>query len=633
MLVGVALYAKLFATPGEFASLRLDSFSTLFYVANWHFIFSGSNYFDLTAQPSPLGHMWSLSIEEQFYIVWPPVALVMLRLGRGLRPSRRLWPILATAVVGAIASAVDMRLLYHGVGSVMRVYEGTDTRSQDILIGASLAIGMSMWAQHRPTLPVGGSSMARSDRYRRSHPAAGTTGVIPPRPHRRDRHRRRGPGFKPITAWEITDPTARLWLQVLGWSALAGGVYLWTHLSGPSSFLFEGGYFLFALGVAAVIFCAVTAQAAPLSRALGNPVFRYIGMISYGAYLWHLPLFVLLDASRLHLYGLPLLAVRIGVTLMVATASFYLVEEPIRRGRMRSLTEWRAWLTTSAAFLAVVVLTVVATVPSTAEAAGTVPVPNGSKYAGPPVTTLFGDSLAFTAGWAIATNNAQDPYNVRFHSEGILGCGVMVVSDEITKGAVVPASGPCSASTPASRQLPALWTAQVDAQHPNVVMIMAGRWEDSNQVIDGKDVHIGEPAYDALLQADLEQAVRVVTSTGAYVMLLTTPCVDSGEQPNGQPWPEDLTSRRLEYDHIINVVAAANPADAEVFDFGAEVCPGGRFESTIGGVRIRLGDGVHFPYDPSADGPVGPTARWLAWKLFPEAVRVGRLQEKGTPLR
>jgi hypothetical protein len=319
---------------------------------------------------------------------------------------------------------------------------------------------------------------------------------------------------------------------------------------------------------------------------------------------------------------------------MVATASFYLVEEPIRRGRMRSLTEWRAWLTTSAAFLAVVVLTVVATVPSTAEAAGTVPVPNGSKYAGPPVTvTLFGDSLAFTAGWAIATNNAQDPYNVRFHSEGILGCGVMVVSDEITKGAVVPASGPCSASTPASRQLPALWTAQVDAQHPNVVMIMAGRWEDSNQVIDGKDVHIGEPAYDALLQADLEQAVRVVTSTGAYVMLLTTPCVDSGEQPNGQPWPEDLTSRRLEYDHIINVVAAANPADAEVFDFGAEVCPGGRFESTIGGVRIRLGDGVHFPYDPSADGPVGPTARWLAWKLFPEAVRVGRLQEKGTPLR
>ena len=115
--------------------------------------------------------------------------------------------------------------------------------------------------------------------------------------------------------------------------------------------MFEGGYFLFALGVATVIFCAVTAQTASLSRALGNPVFRYVGKISYGTYLWHFPLFALLDSARLHLLGYPLLVVRIGVTLVVATASFYLVEEPIRRGRMRSLTEWKAWLMTSAACL------------------------------------------------------------------------------------------------------------------------------------------------------------------------------------------------------------------------------------------------------------------------------------------
>ena len=152
MLVGVAIYAKVFATPGEFADLRLDSLSTLFYVANWHFIFGGGNYFDLTAQPSPLAHMWSLSIEEQFYIIWPPVALFMLHLGRKLRPSRRLWPILATAMVGAIASAIDMRLSYRGGASIMRIYEGTDTRSQDILVGACLAIGMVMWAQRRPAL-------------------------------------------------------------------------------------------------------------------------------------------------------------------------------------------------------------------------------------------------------------------------------------------------------------------------------------------------------------------------------------------------------------------------------------------------------------------------------------------------
>jgi peptidoglycan/LPS O-acetylase OafA/YrhL len=612
LLVGVAIYAKVFATPGEFADLRLDSLSTLFYVANWHFIFGGSSYFAQTAQPSPLEHMWSLSIEEQFYIVWPPVALAMLRLGRRLRPSRRLWPIFATAVVGALASALDMRLSYFAhPTSVTRLYEGTDTRCQDILVGAALAIGMAMWAQRRTPL---------SERVgRRRRTPTSWLGIT----------------ITPITAWEIASPAIRACLQVLGWSALAGCLYLWSRVTTSVPALFKGGYFLFALGVALVIFTVITAQAGSLSRALANPVFRYIGKISYGAYLWHVPIFLLLDASRLHLYGLPLLAVRIGTTLVVATASFYLVEQPIRRGRMRSVTEWKAWLMTSAAFLGVVAVTVAATVPSASSAgAAGIPTPTGSQYAGPPVTvTMFGDSLAFTAGWALATNNAQIPYDVTFHSEGLLGCGVMVVSAQITGGVVNPANGPCSASTPASQQWPALWQGMVDAQRPNVAMVLAGRWEVSDQVIDGRDMHIGEPAYDAILKADLEQAVAVASSTGAYVMLLTTPCEDSGEQPDGQPWPEDSSARRLDYDHILGQVAAAHPGTVEVYDFGADVCPGGNFESTIDGVRIRLGDGVHFPYQSGAGGSVVPTARWLAWKLLPEAVRVGRLQMAGVPLR
>ena len=320
----------------------------------------------------------------------------------------------------------------------------------------------------------------------------------------------------------------------------------------------------------------VTAQAGSLSRALGNPLFRYIGKISYGTYLWHVPIFLLLDAARLHLYGLPLLAVRIGVTLVVATGSFYLVEQPIRRGRMRSITEWKAWLMTSAAFLGVVAITVASTVPSagTAGAAG-IPTPTGSEYTGPPVVaTMVGDSLAFTAGWAIAGTKAQVPYDVSFHSEGLLGCGVMVVSAQISQGVAYPANKPCNAASPVSQQWPALWRGLVGAQRPDVVMVLAGRWEVSNQVIDGRDVHIGEPGYDAMLEADLQEAVGIASSAGAYVMLLTTPCEDSGEQPDGQPWPEDSTSRRLEYDHLLGEVAADHPGNVEVYDFGAERLPG-----------------------------------------------------------
>ena len=157
--------------------------------------------------------------------------------------------------------------------------------------------------------------------------------------------------------------------------------------------------------MATVIFCAVTAQTASLARALGNPVFRYVGKISYGTYLWHFPLFALLDVGPPPLYGYPLLAVRIGVTLVVATGSFYLVEEPIRRGRMRSLTEWKAWLMTSAAFLGVVAVTVVATLPSTAEAAGTV------RVVGRPVQRAAGEGghLRGLGGLAARVRHAGQP--------------------------------------------------------------------------------------------------------------------------------------------------------------------------------------------------------------------------------
>ena len=636
LLVGVAIYAKVFASPGQFPNLRLDTLSSLFYVANWHLIFAGSSYFDQTVT-SPLAHMWSLAIEEQFYIVWPPVVLVLLRLGAKLRPSRQLWPVLAVAIAGALGSALWMRFLFLHGASVTRLYEGTDTRSQDILVGAVLATALAMWARARRALPAqpvpDGRSVGRFDRV---HPAVGTAGVVTPRPHRRDLHRRRGPSLKPITAWEIASPAMRGFLQLVGFAALASGAYLWSRLTGPSSWLFEGGFFAFAILVALVIFCVITAQAAPLSRALGNRVFRYLGKISYGTYLWHFPLFALFSAERVHLYGLPLLAVRIGITLLVATGSYYLVEQPIRRGRVRSFSEWRAWLLTSFAFLGVVSVTVATTLPTAAGAVGTghVPAPSRSASSGPPVTvTLFGDSLAFTAGFALSTPGVASAYDVQFHAGGLLGCGVMTVTSQIVQGNTDRPYSACNVSAPASQQWPAIWSGWLTANRPNVVLLMAGRWEVADEVIDGQHLHIGEPAFDSVLHTDLERAVAVATSTGAYLILLTAPCTSGSEQPNGQPWPEDTASRRLLYDQMLAQVAAEHPRNVELDDFGSQVCPGGKFSTTIDGVTVRLADGVHFPGVPGSTVPVLPAAKWLAWKLFPEAVRVGRLQMTGTPLR
>ncbi len=224
---------------------------------------------------------------------------------------------------------------------------------------------------------------------------------------------------------------------MIGFAALAAGAYLWSRITGPSGWLFEGGFFAFAVLVAAVIFCVVTAQAAPLSRALGNRVFRYLGKISYGTYLWHFPLFALFSAERVHLYGLPLLAVRIGV-------------HPPRRHRF-VLPGRAADPPGPGPFLH--------RVAGLAAHLGRLPRGGvghrGDHFAdgrgcgrhqphprskwrrlhrSPVSVTLFGDSLAFTAGFALATPGVAGPYDVQFHAGGLLGCGSWWSSDQVVQG-------------------------------------------------------------------------------------------------------------------------------------------------------------------------------------------------------
>jgi peptidoglycan/LPS O-acetylase OafA/YrhL len=624
LMVGVAAYARFFATPGEFANLRLDSLATLFYVANWHFILGGTSYFSSVAQPSLLSHMWSLAIEEQFYIVWPPVVLVLLHLGRRLRPSWRLIPVLAAAALGALASAADMRWSFLHGASVTRLYEGTDTRCQDILVGAALATGMAMWARRRRSVPMPVPDLDDIE-FTRVHPSAGTAGLGTLPTQRRDIQRRRGPSIRPITAWELSSITLRVATQVAGWAALVFLIVLWDRLAGPTGFLFAGGELVVAVAVAVVLFAVVTAQSGTLARALANPPFVYLGKISYGLYLWHVPLFALLDAERMHLYGLPLLAVRIGVTVVVATASYYLVEQPIRQGRMVTLAEWRGWLVTCGAFLTVVAVTVVATLPSAAEAAGP-SLAVGKTTTGPPVrVTVLGDSVAWRLGFALLADQPQQAYDVDIDNGAIVACGVVRSTLYIAHGVADTMTTQCNPTAPASAQWPAQWAGNIAEFRPNVVLILAGRWEVMDREIGGRWTHIGEPDFDAVLQRSLEQAVRVASSQGAGVVLMTSPCFDSGEQANGLAWPEDSATRLALYNAMVRRVAAEYPATVRVEDFEAMVCPGGVYTSTLDGVQLRDGDGVHLVPTPAA-------GQWLAGHILPEVVQVGRLQMAGRSL-
>jgi hypothetical protein len=131
--------------------------------------------------------------------------------------------------------------------------------------------------------------------------------------------------------------------------------------------------------------------------------------------------------------------------------------------------------------------------------------------------------------------------------------------------------------------------------------------------------------FDADLKASLEQAVQVGTSTGALMVLMTSPCFDSGEQDNGQPWPEDSATRLAEYNAMVRQVASEHPATVQVDDFGALLCPGGTFTTSFNGIQVRDGDGVHIV-------PTAAAGQWLDARVLPEVIRVGRLQMAGESL-
>ena len=294
LLGGIGIYAWLFAPSGTRPSLRGDALATVLYVGNWHQIFTGQSYFAQISAQSPLLHTWTLAIEEQFYLVWPLVVLGVLRLWRSTR-------ILALlTVAGAAASAIEMALLFHVGGDPSRVYYGTDTRAQDILVGAVVAMLLSG----------------------------------------------RGPA---------TTRRARAGLSWMVVAAAAVFAWEWVRITGNASFPYRGGFLLADVMVGLVIVGVAQAPGGVPARLLSVRPLRYVGKISYGLYLWHWPIFLVLTHARTGLEGSELFASRCAASFVAAVLSWYLVETPVRRSAAGS---WRvrAWAPAAAAAATAVVL-------------------------------------------------------------------------------------------------------------------------------------------------------------------------------------------------------------------------------------------------------------------------------------
>jgi peptidoglycan/LPS O-acetylase OafA/YrhL len=570
MLLGVACFAAFLVPTGMYPTLRGDGIASLFYYANWHFIASGSNYFIQTGLTSPLIHMWSLAVEEQFYLLWPLIVLATLALTR----SRLV--LLCICVAGALASAIEMGLLY-SVADVNRVYFGTDTRAQSLLVGAALAVGLSLWADRR----------------------RGMTHVVPIE----------GRPFGVQTPWAVRTPQGRLAVLFVGVTGVVGSVALWTTVSYNTAFAYRGGFLLAALGTCGVLCSVVCAPGALLAMGLSWAPLRYIGRISYGMYLWHYPLFTYIDGARTGLTGYPLFLVRAAATVAIATVSYVVVELPIRRGSLRA--GWAVRLLVPITVLGTVISLIAATPAPSLSIGAAAPT---STPSGPPVRVLMvGDSTALTLD--IGLNEHAASFGVTPFNGGIFGCGVTTGAEYQLKGVDAAMAPECSGSPPAF-QWPNLWRYRINEVRPNVVMILAGRWEVVNRTYEGRWTSIADPTYAAYVERELELAVHVAGSDGAQVVLLTAPCYDSGEQPDGEPWPEDSRDRLAIYNSLVRRAASAIPGTA-LINFNAMSCPGGLYRASMDGQQVRQSDGVHFTF---TGGNV------FAARIWPQVVALGRAQ-------
>jgi peptidoglycan/LPS O-acetylase OafA/YrhL len=237
-------------------------------LANWHLLAESASYWDRFGQARVFEHLWSIAVEEQFYLVWPVVVLLLARWGRRVE---RL-----VAVAAALASVASLVLMVTLVDPAdpTRVYTGTDTRAFSLLLGALVA-----------TRPV-----------------------------------------RDAVAWAVGR-----WAGAALVSLAAGIGAAWFLVSGVDSpWLFTGGLFGHSLAAAVLVGLCAHAPQAPVARALARKPLRWLGSISYSLYLWHWPVLVLLS-WWLPEAGWEIRAVlACGASIGLAAMSKYLLEDPVR---------------------------------------------------------------------------------------------------------------------------------------------------------------------------------------------------------------------------------------------------------------------------------------------------------------
>jgi peptidoglycan/LPS O-acetylase OafA/YrhL len=279
MLAIVVAWVTIFG-PAQPLQFREGVISAIFYVNNWQQIFAEASYFARFEAEGPLDHLWSLSVEEQFYIIWPFLLLLGVKLVRehplpsGVRPRLAL-----LTIAGAIASSILMATLYEPSFDPSRLYFGTDTRAGGLLFGAALAM---VWPSRKLSRRIA--------------------------------------------------PQARNTLDALGaFGLLVIAIMVW-QVGELSPFLYRGGFVVLSLATVLALL-PLTHPACRLGVILGAPPLRWVGVRSYGIYLWQTPVIVLTTPQGTqHQDDLVRSLLQVAAIFAISALSWRFIEEPIRHG-------------------------------------------------------------------------------------------------------------------------------------------------------------------------------------------------------------------------------------------------------------------------------------------------------------
>jgi peptidoglycan/LPS O-acetylase OafA/YrhL len=565
----VIAFGLLAASAEQRSALGGDLAASAAYVANWWFLDSGQSYAELFAAPSPLLQFWSLAIEEQFYVLFPLLAWAVVRTRRGTTddaPPARWSPAARMALVSVVLLAATTAIPFVLDRSQDWLYYATPARAPELLVGV---VAAALLAGHRQRL---------------------------------------------------TDPSARVRTAagVVAALALAVMVAGWTRTAQSDIWLYEGGFAAFSV-VSLALLVAVQVPGHPVTRLLSLRPVRHIGLVSYGLYLFHWPLFLWIDTARTGLDGWPLFAARLVATFAVAELSYRFIEQPVRTtgrlvpsGRLSSWTTLPRWAPAATALVVIGGFAVAATAPApavdiaragdliaiaaaqqaeanvaadTAAPIDITPIAAGDPAATPLRVGAFGDSTAMMTGFGLGAWLDQQPGGAFVRSATRLGCGLALGGDRrLADGRVESFPRWCT-------DWPEVFAQAARDGAPEIAMVQVGPWDiaDRRLTPNGAFLSPGDPAWNRQVTDEFLQAVDTLAANGSHVVWLTAPPANAGISPRVAAQTFAGDARRFDVlNGIITRLPGLRPGKVSVVDLAAWHAALGAAEDQ----RLRP-DGMH----------------------------------------